>query len=451
MAQDPATPGRGDPRRILSLTLPALGALVAEPLFLLADSAIVGRLGTPELAALGVAGALLNSAVSVFVFLAYGTTGTAARLVGAGDEVGALAAGRDAAWLAAAIGTAAALVVLPTAPLLVAPFDVSDPVAHEAVVYLRASLPGLPAMLVLLALVGVLRGLERTRATLWIAGLGAVANAALNVVLVHGVGTWAGLGIAGSAIGTAATQLGMATAGVLILRRTARGRIALAPHAAGIRMAGRDGVPLLVRTVALRAVLLATTATAASLGATALAAHQVAANLWTLLALTLDALAIAAQALVGNRLGAGDVAGVHAMVRTMVRWGVGTGVVLGLLMLAAGGGLGPLFTPDEAVQHDLRAALLVAALAQPLAGYVFVLDGVLIGAGDGRYLARASAVQAALFLPAAALLATYGPSGTAGLVSLWVLFAGGWMVLRAVQLGRRARGDAWTVTGARRT
>jgi putative MATE family efflux protein len=432
-------------RRILALAVPALGALIAEPLFLLADSAIVGRLGTTELAGLGLAGAILATAVNVFVFLAYGTTSSVARRIGAGDHNGAIAVGIDAAWLATAIGAVVAAAGWPLAPVLVGLLGADDAVSNQAVTYLRWSLPGVPAMLVVLALVGVLRGLQNTRVTLWIAAVGALVNALLNLLLVHGVG-W---GIKGSAIGTAITQFGMALAATgIVIRAARRSGVPLRPHLDGIRLAGRTGVPLLVRTVALRAVLLLTTSVAASLGAPALAAHQVAANVWTLLALGLDALAIAGQALTGVALGAGDLVEVRAATARMVRWGVLSGVVFGVVLLLCGSLLGPLFSSDPAVRTSLTAALVVAAVMQPLAGYVFVLDGVLIGAGDGRYLAYAAVIQTVAYTPVALAIGEWGPSGTAGLVLLWVAYAGGWMALRAALLGWRAHGDAWLITGA---
>jgi putative MATE family efflux protein len=432
-------------RKILALAIPALGALVAEPLFLLADSAIVGRLGTVQLAGLGLAGAILATAVNVFVFLAYGTTSSVARRIGARDHDGAIAFGIDAAWLATAIGATVAVVGWPLAPALVGLFGADDPVSAQAVTYLRWSLPGVPAMLVVLALVGVLRGLQNTRVTLCIAAIGAVVNTLLNLLLVHGVG-W---GIKGSAIGTVITQFGMALAATgIVVRAAGRSGVPLRPHLDGVRSAGRAGLPLLVRTVALRAVLLLSTAVAATLGAPALAAHQVAANVWSLLALGLDALAIAGQALTGVALGAGDLAQVRAATSRMVRWGVGSGVVFGIVLLLGGSLLGPLFSSDPAVRAALTGTLLVAAVMQPLAGYVFVLDGVLIGAGDGRFLARAAVIQTIAFAPLALAIGEWGPTGTAGLVLLWVAYAGGWMALRAVLLGRRAHGDAWLITGA---
>lgn len=436
-----------DARRILRLAVPAFGALVAEPLFLLADSAIVGRLGTAPLAGLGIAGAVLQTAVSVFVFLAYGTTAAVARRLGAGDLRAALTQGVDGMWLGLLLGTGTALLAWPAAPALVGLFGATPDVADQAVAYLRWSLPGVPAMLVVLAATGVLRGLQDTRTPLAVAAAGAVVNAGLNVLLVHGLY----LGIAGSGAGTALTQVGMAVAtAAVVVRGARRHRATLRPDLAGILASGRAGVPLLVRTLALRGAFLVTTYAATAKGPDALAAHQVAMNVWFLLALALDALAIAAQALTGAALGAGDVAGTRAATARMVRWGVGAGVVLGAVLLAVRPLLPPLFAAEPGVTDALLAALVVAAVTQPLSGYVFVLDGVLIGAGDGRYLATVGVVQLALYAPLALGVTLAAPDGTAGLVALWLTFTCGYMVTRCVFLGLRARSDAWLVTGATR-
>jgi len=432
---------------VLRLAVPALGALVAEPLFLLVDSAVVGRLGSEALAGLGVAGAVLATAVSVFVFLAYATTAAVARRAGAGDLGGALADGVAGLWLAAGLGTLTLVVGWFAAPAVVGAFGPEPAVAGQAVTYLRWSLPGLPAMLVVLAATGVLRGLRDTRTPLLVAGAGAVLNAVLNVVLVHGTG----MGIAGSGLGTALTQLLMAAAVVTVVVRSAgRAGVGLRPHWRRILATGSAGAPLLVRTLALRAVLLVTTAVAAGLGTPVLAGHQVASAVWGLLALALDALAIAAQTLTGHALGAGDVAGARAATRRALGYGVGGGVVLGLALLAVLPWLPAAFSDDPAVRSSVVAALVVAAVCQPLAGYVFVLDGVLIGAGDGTYLAVASVLQAVGYVPLALAVARWGPDGVAGLVWLWALFCGGWMAVRAVFLGLRERSGAWAVTGAAR-
>jgi putative MATE family efflux protein len=446
----------GDPRHeILTLAVPALGALVLEPLFLLADSAVVGRLGTAPLAGLGLAGALLASAVNVFVFLAYGSTAAVARQVGAGDRKAALTVGTHGLWLAAGLGSLTAVIGWPTAPALVALFTPDAELAALAVTYLRWSLPGVPAMLVVLAATGVLRGLQDTRTPLRVAGVAAVVNTLLNLLLVHGVH----LGIAGSAIGTAITQVGAAVVTTTVVVRAAKAAHApIGPSVHGVLGAARDGGWLLVRTLALRAALLLTTAVAARLGASSLAAHQVTTSVWMLLALALDALAIAAQALTGRALGAGDRAGTRAATSLMIRWGVlggaATGAVVILLELVplplGGGLLAPLFTDDPAVATALRAGLLTAAVLQPVAGYVFVLDGVLIGAGDGRYLARTGLAQLAGYLPLALAVGRWAPPGAAGLAWLWAAFAGGYLLMRAFFLRRRSRGEAWMVTGPNR-
>jgi putative MATE family efflux protein len=399
------------------------------------------------LAGLGVAGALLATAIGVFVFLAYGTTAAVARRAGAGDLRGAVADGIDGIWLAALLGVLVAGLGFVLAGPLVAAFGPSAEVADQAVTYLRWSLPGLPAMLVVLAATGILRGLQDTRTPLVVAAAGAAANVVLSVALVHG----AGLGIAGSAIGTVLAQVGMAAAFLVVVVRAARRTGAsLRPEARGVLRVGRTGVPLLARTLTLRAALLVTTYVAVAQGDAPLAAHQVATVVWGLLALALDAVAIAGQALTGRALGAGDAAGARTLTRRMLAWGIGAGVVLGLLLLAGRGLLVPLFSPEPAVQAALAAVLVVIALALPLAGWVFVLDGVLIGAGDGRYLAVAGLWTLLAFLPLADLVLVAPVSGTSGLVWLWVAFSGGFMLARAVTLGLRLRGDAWLVLGPAR-
>ena len=427
-------------REILRLAVPAFGALVAEPLFLLADSAIVGHLGTPQLAGLGVAGALLATAVSVCVFLAYGTTASVARRVGAGDLRAAVAQGVDGIWLAAGLGVALAAVLAVAGGPLVDAFGTSARATPYALTYLHVSLVGLPAMLAVLAATGVLRGLQDTRTPLVVAAVGAAANVVLNLLLVYGVG----LGIAGSALGTVLAQGGMAAAFVVVVVRGARREGAsLRPDLPGIRAAGRAGVPLVVRTVTLRAALLLMTYVATAAGTVAVAAHQVAFTTWMFLSLMLDAVAIAGQAIVGRYLGAADVAGTRAATRRMVEWGVLSGVLLGVVLLTVRAAFVPLFTDDPAVRSLLADVLVVAAVAQPVCGIVFALDGVLIGAGDGRYLAWAGVGTLVAFAPLALLVL----AADGGLVALWWAFDG-FLLVRLLTLVPRWLGGRWMVTGA---
>ncbi|WP_250288312.1 MATE family efflux transporter [Streptomyces atroolivaceus] len=439
-AQPPSR--RRHDREIIALAVPAFGALVAEPLFVMVDSAVVGHLGTPQLAGLAVAAALLTTAVSIFVFLAYATTAAVARQVGAGDLASAIRQGMDGIWLALLIGAAVVAVTLPLAPWLVDIFGASDTASPHATTYLRISSLGIPAMLVVLAATGVLRGLQDTRTPLYVAIGGFTVNGALNVGLVYG----AGLGIAGSAWGTVIAQMGMALVYLIVVVRGARRHGAsLRPDAAGIRASAQAGVPLLVRTLSLRAVLMIATAVAARLGDTDIAAHQIILSLWSLTAFALDAIAIAGQAIIGRYLGADDTKGAREACRRMVQWGIASGMVLGVVIVLARPLFVPLFTSDTSVQGTLLPALLVVALSQPISGVVFVLDGVLMGAGDGRYLAWAMILTLAVFAPVALLV----PSLGGGLTALWAAMTL-MMIVRLVTLWIRMRSGRWIVTGATR-
>ncbi|QZY29128.1 MATE family efflux transporter [Nocardioides coralli] len=438
---------RPEDREILRLAVPAFLALAAEPLFLLADAAIIGRLGTTPLAGLGIAAAVLQTAVGLCVFLAYGTTASVARRLGAGDTRGALTQGIDGLWLAIAIGGVATVLGVTLAGPLVGLFGAGAGVSEQAVAYLRPALLGTTPLLVMLAATGVLRGLQDTRTPLYVAVAGNALNVVLNVALVHGLG----LGIAGAAWGSVIAQVGMAVALTTVVVHAARREGApLRPDRSGILLAARAGVALVVRTLTLRAALLVTTY-AVTLGqvredalAVDLAAHQLALTLWTFLAFVLDSIAIAAQAMTGRYLGASDVVGTRRVTDRMIRWGLWSGVVTGALLAVASPVLGPLFTGDAAVHDRLVGVLLVAALGQPAAGVVFVLDGVLIGAGDGRYLAWGGVVTLVVYAPLV-LLAVTAAGGA--LLAVWVVFTAVFMGARLAVLLHRARGQAWLVTG----
>ncbi len=441
--------GKEHDREIWRLAVPAFLALVAEPLFLLSDAAIVGHLGTPELAGLGIAAVVLQTAVGLCVFLAYGTTASVARYLGAGDRARALAQGIDGVWLAVVIGTVVTVAGVVLTDPLVAAFGAGREVSEQAGTYLRIAFLGTTPLLVMLATTGVLRGLQDTRTPLVVAVAGNALNIVLNVLLVYGVGGWDGLGIAGSAIGSVLAQVASAAALLAVVVRAARREGAsLRPDVPGIRAAARAAVALVIRTLTLRAALLVTTyAVAAGAtggdGAVDLATHQLAVTIWGFLAFVLDAIAIAAQAITGRYHGAGDVATTRAVTRRMVWWGAVSGVGTGVALAAASPWLGALFTGDGEVRDRLVPVLLVAALGQPLAGVVFVLDGVLIGAGDGRYLAWAGTVVLVVYAPLALVAALAG----GGLLAVWAVFAGVFMGARFVALVGRSRGDRWLVTG----
>jgi putative MATE family efflux protein len=425
---------------ILRLALPAFGALVAEPLFLLADSAIVARLGTVPLGGLGVASQALTTLVGVSIFLAYGTTAAVARQLGAGHRDAAIRQGIDGLWLAAAIGLAVLALGWPLAPQIAGAFGGTQAVSHQAVIYLRVSLLGAPSMLAVLAGTGVLRGLQDTRTPLLVAVLANAVNIGLNytfVLVLH----W---GIAGSAAGTVLAQTGSAAAYLVVVARGARAAgIGLRPDRQGVRSAASAGASLVLRTLALQAVLVLMTAIAARQSDAAIAAHQVAMRIWNLFVFALDAIAIAAQAITGRQLGGGDIAAARAATRRMIGWGAGYGALFSIVLLAARPALPGLFGVAPDVRGLLLAVLLVIVVQQPIAGVVFVLDGVLIGAGDQDYLAIAGLVTLAVFGAAATIVVRTG----AGLVALWVAYSV-WMAARFLTLTLRTRGSRWLVTGA---
>jgi putative MATE family efflux protein len=432
-----------DDREIWRLALPAFGALVAEPLYVLVDTAIVGRLGTRPLAGLAIAGTVLTSAFGVFNFLAFGTTAAVARRIGARDERAAAEHGVAGLWLALGLGIALTLAGLLFAPLIVDAMGASASVRPYALTYMRIGLLGAPALLLALAGTGYLRGLLDTRTPLVIAVAANVLNLALEVLLVYGFH----LGIAGSAWGTVIAQYATVTAYLIVVGRNVRRvHASTRPNRAYIKDAAIVGGHLTVRTASLLAVFLVTTAIASRIGDTEVAAHQIAWQLWYFLALALDAVAIAAQAIVGRDLGAADAAATRRSSRRMLEWGVVAGGVACALVILFLPLLTGAFTSDAAVQDQLRPILWAVALMQPLAAIVFVLDGILIGAGDSRYLALAMAAASAAFFPVALLvLVTHS-----GLLALWgALYV--FIIGRLYGMYRRYRSDTWLVIGAVRT
>jgi putative MATE family efflux protein len=427
-------------REIFALALPALGALAAEPLYLLADTAMVGHLGTEQLAALAIAATLLSGAFTLFNFLTYGTTAQVARLSGASEhgQAGSLAA--QALWLASGIGV---LLTATLAALAVPLVDLMGADGHTgelAVLYLRIGSLGLPFALIALAGQGFLRGVSDLRTPLVIVVVANVANVLLNLLFIY-VFDW---GLAGSAWATVVAQLGMGAAFVAaLLRAPAESR---RPSPAAMRPLARIGGEIFVRTTALYASFLVAGAVLARIGTDSLAAHQVAFQLFVFLALVLDAVAIAGQVIVGRSLGAGDADGAYRAAKRMIELSVVAGALFALVMLALTDVLPHAFTSDADVIDELQKIWPLFALMQPANGAVFALDGILIGAGDTRFLMwgmLASAVGVFVPIALAALAFDWGIVGVwCGLVGL--------IVARLVTCGWRFRGRRWAIVGATR-
>lgn len=436
MAQAPVTA-----RRIRSLVLPAVGVLAAEPLYVLWDTAVVGRLGAETLAGLAVGALVLNQAGSQFVFLSYGTTGRAARKHGAGDRAGVVAEGVQATWIAVLLGVAFALVGLLVAGPLAAALAGSPQVAGGAVEWLRVALWGAPLILVQMAGNGWMRGLQDVWRPLWFVVAGFSLSAALTGVLTLGLLGAPRLGLVGSAVGNLA---GQAVSAALFAAALARERPNWRPQWPVIRAQLALGREFLLRGFVFQACFVSAGAVAARFGAPALAGHQILLSLWTFATLVLDAVAIAAQSLIGSALGAGRADEARALAWRLTRWSAWTGVGLAAVFGFGHDAVPRLFTDDRAALAALAAPWWWLAGLAVLGGVVFAQDGVLMGSGDVRFLRLATLTGALCgFLPLVWLSLFLG-WGLAGVWAGLALF----VALRMLAGLWRVRSGSWAVTGA---
>ena len=426
-------------REIVRLALPAMAALAADPMLSLVDTALVGRLGAVPLAALGVTVALFTLAFFGFNFLTYGTTAEVARLRGAGRPGEAATYALQALWLAIGLGIATTVVLEAFAPLLLTLMGARGEVADAGLVYLRIrALATLPVLVVLVGH-GAFRGCKDMRTPLWIAVAVNAANAVVSWTLIYPVG----LGIAGAAWGTVLAQTaGAATFLVLGRRRLAPPDLRIDPRAMR-RIAGisRD---LFLRTAALLTGLLISTAVAARMGTITVAAHQIARELWTMLALVQDGFAIAGQAMIGTALGAGRPAEARDAASRLLGWGVAFGFLVGIAYLALAGVLPGVFTTDPRVIAAVGGVWLIVALLQPVGGVVFVLDGILMGAGDFRFLWWSTALASLGGLVPVCLLALRHGWGLQGIWAGMAVL----MLVRAALTMWRLRTGAWALVAA---
>jgi MATE family, multidrug efflux pump len=423
-------------REILRFALPALGALAAEPLYVLVDTAIVGHLGRPQLAALGLAGTVLAGAFTIFNFLTYGTTAVVARASGAGQHERAARLAAQALWVSLGIGVVLVVVCEALAGPLLHGLGGHGRSGAYALTYFRIAAVGLPAALVALAGQGYLRGVSSLRRPLEIVVVANAVNVVLELLFVYGF-HW---GIAGSAAGTAIAQAGMGVAFVVELLR---------PHADSRRPSLREMKPMLrvgrqifVRTAALYASFLVAASVCARMGDAQLGAHQIALELFFLLALILDSVAIAGQVIVGRMLGSGDAEGAYASALRMIAWSVVVGAAFSIVLLPLAHVVPRAFTGDHAVLQQAASLWPYFVLMQPLGGAVFALDGILIGASDTGYLMWSMLAASAVFIALAALALAFGWGVVGVWVALDVLIAA-----RLALLGVRFASRRWAVTG----
>ncbi|WP_434533136.1 MATE family efflux transporter [Amycolatopsis carbonis] len=424
-------------RRVLGLAVPALGVLAAEPLYVLVDTAVVGHLGALPLAGLALGGVVLSQISTQLTFLSYGTTSRTARLHGAGRRRDAVSEGVQATWLAVLVG----LVLLVAGQLLAGPIaralSGSDEIAAEAVSWLRIALFGAPLILVTMAGNGWMRGVQDAARPLRYVLAGNGISAVLCPVLVY----VAGLGLEGSAIANVVAQVVSAS---LFFAALVRERVPLRPDFGVMRAQLSLGRDLVLRSLAFQACFVSAAAVAARTSTEAVGAHQVVLQLWTFLSLVLDSVAIAAQSLVGAALGGGAARQARGVANQIVAYGLVLGCVLCVLFGALWSTLPHAFTSDPGVLAEIPHAWWFFVALQPIAGVVFALDGVLLGAGDAAFLRTATLVSAGLgFLPLIWLSLAFGW----GLTGIWTglsLF----MVFRLAAVLIRWRSGRWAVVGA---
>jgi putative MATE family efflux protein len=438
---DPEVPGG---RRIAGLALPALGVLAAEPLYLLFDLAVVGRLGALPLAGLAIGGLVLGLVASQLTFLTYGTTARSARYFGAGDRPSAVGEGVQATWLALGLGIGIAIVVevvgAPLVSAIVGSGSGGAEIAAEALSWLRIAVLGAPAILISLAGNGWMRGVQDTARPLRFVIAGFAVSAVLCPVLVYGWGGLPRLGLAGSAV---ANLVGQSLAGGMFLAALGAERVPRRPQPAVLRAQVVMGRDLLVRTLAFQACFVSAAAVAARFGAAAVAAHQVVLQLWSFLALVLDSLAIAAQSLVGAALGAGHTGHARSVAWRVTIFSTVTAGLLASVFAVGAEVLPSLFTDDRSVLDQIGVPWWFLVAQLPIAGIVFALDGVLLGAGDAKFMRNATLASALLgFLPLIWLSLIFGW----GLFGIWSGLTT-FMVLRLVFVGRRALSGRWLVSG----
>jgi putative MATE family efflux protein len=424
-------------KRVFGLALPALGVLAAEPLYVLVDTAVVGHLGALPLAGLALGGVVLSQISTQLTFLSYGTTSRTARLHGAGRRAEAVSEGVQASWLAITVGLALLLAGQLLAVPIARALSGSDEVAAAAASWLRIALCGAPLILITMAGNGWLRGVQDATRPLRFVLLGNGISAVLCPVLVY----LAGWGLEGSAVANVAAQIVSAS---LFLRALVAERVSLRPRPAVMRAQLRLGRDLVLRSLAFQACFVSAAAVAARTSTAAVGAHQIVLQLWTFLSLVLDSVAIAAQSLVGAALGAGSRRQAQGVAGQITGYGLIFGCVLCGVFAAVSQVLPHAFTSDPGVLGEIPHAWWFFVVLQPIAGVVFALDGVLLGAGDAAFLRTATLVSAGIgFLPLIWLSLGFGW----GLTGIWTglsLF----MILRLAAVLFRWRSGHWAVVGA---
>lgn len=385
---------------IFRFSVPTLGALVAEPVMLMCDTAMVGRLGITALAGVGVSSTVLNTCVGLFIFLAYAASPHIAQHVARNNITSALNSGVNGLWLSLGIGSLVMMLGYSTSSYVVHWFTKDPATAAVALSYLDISFLGLIPILVSTAATGILRGLSDTVTPLKVMGIGCGCNVALNYLLIYPCG----FGVVGSALGTVIAQWGMAIFFVWKILQHCRGhQVALRPGKEGLSVFGTQGGWLFLRSLVMRIGLLIIMRIAASTGTIGLASVHIQMTLLSLYSLTMDSLAIAAQLLMGKARGTYSNPNSYPITGPMKRiisrltlWSFILGIVCSLILSLISPFIGKLFSNNSTVISYTLWLTLLSALTAPLAAYVFTTDGIAMGLQDNKYLSLASIFNVAV-------------------------------------------------------
>ncbi|MFD0704489.1 MATE family efflux transporter [Alloscardovia venturai] len=431
-------------RQLAAIAIPTLGQLIAEPIFVLIDTALVGRIGDIALAGLSIGSTIILTSVGLCLFLAYSTTAKVSMLMGAGRTRDGLQAGVAGMWLALGIGIALMATLVSAAYPLSFAMGAQTSVLDGAVVYVQTASLGIPGTLMAYAANGMLRGLKKPGITLWSAISGALINVILDVVFIFGLG-W---GVMGSGIATCIAQWVMC---IILLAYLApvlrRNKISLKPLLSDVKDSAGDGAMLFVRTAAIRVGMVATVMVATAMGTTVLASYQAVNSSWNLALNILDAIGVGGQALIGTAIGAKDIPQIHSLLKEIeyagIRWGVYVGVGFALFGWFAA----PLFTTEPSTAHIIAISMIVVGIFFPYHGWLWALDGVLIGAGDFAYLAKACTLAAlvhvcVLVIAWRVTVAMSAPPLVQS-VALWLVFNIVFMGVRGLGNILRAHKDTW--------
>lgn len=431
-------------KQLVLLAIPTFGQLIAEPAFVLIDTAIVGHVSDSALAGLSLGSTVILTAVGLCVFLAYSTTSQVARLFGAQNKRAGFQAGINGLWLSLIIGVVLAIVLFFGASPICSFLGGEGETLQQAVIYTQLIVIGIPGMLLVYAANGIFRGVQKVTITLVVAVAGALLNTVLDVVFVI---VW-GWGIAGSGIATAIAQWFM---GILLVAPaivwTTKAQVSLFPKLSGIAAAGNEGFPLFVRTLALRVALVASIMAAASMDPAVLAGYQIVNAIWNFAVNALDSVAIAGQTLVGSKIGANKFPQARTLTQQTSRLGLALGIAVGIVFVLLGLVAGRVFSPNPTIQLLAGAGMIAIGLFMPLQGWMWALDGILIGAGDFRYLAKTCSLAAIVHIAVTIILvfviSPALPNDCARIAAIWVTIGIALMGGRAVANGIRAKGDIW--------